>query len=126
MGTIKDLVDLVTQIANSAEGRKIASELLKIQQLTLALQSEQASLHEANIEVREERQQLRDTIRTLEAKIQEMSARTGSVPSDVPMCPNCSTASRPFYMSPVPPDFIDLLNATHECPRCKYNTRVKS
>jgi hypothetical protein len=126
MGTIKDLVDLVTQLANSAEGRKISSELLKIQQLTLALQSEQASLHEANIELREERQQLRDSIRTLEAKITEMSAQTGSGPTDVPMCPNCSTASRPFYMIPVPPDFIEVLNATHECPKCNYNTRSKS
>ncbi len=125
MGTIKDLVDLATQLANSAEGRKITSELLKIQQLTLALQSEQASLHETNIELREERQQLRDTIRTLEAKVQDMSARTGSGPTDIPLCPNCSTTSRPFYMSPLPPDFIDVLNATHECPKCKYTSRSK-
>jgi hypothetical protein len=46
MGAIKDIVDLTTQLSNSVNDRKIATELSKIQTLTLQLQSEQAELHE--------------------------------------------------------------------------------
>ena len=55
MGTIKDIVDLSTQLASKVEDRKIASELNQIQVLILQLQSEQAQLHEKNIELREDR-----------------------------------------------------------------------
>ena len=120
MGAIKDLIDLITQLANSKEGRKLASELLKIQQLVLALQSEQASLHETNIELREARTQDREKISAMEAKIQEPSAKTNTGPADVPTCPNCSSSSKPFYMRPVGRDFVDILNATHECPKCHF------
>jgi len=62
MGTIKDLVDLTTQLANNVQDRKIASELNAIQSLILKLQSEQAILHETNIELREERLSLKERI----------------------------------------------------------------
>ncbi len=125
MGTIKDLVDLVTQLSTSIADRKVAAELREVQNLALTLQSEQAALHEANIALREERQELKDKIRSLEHRIQELSA-TATGPSGVPTCPNCSTVGRPFYMRPVPTDFVEIMNATHECPKCKYNTRVKT
>jgi len=125
MGTIKDLVDLVTQLANSVKDRKIASELNAIQSLILKLQAEQASLHEANVELREERLSLKERIQDLEAKIQELSSASAPGPGGVPTCPNCSTSSKPFYMRPVPRDFVSVLNATHECPKCKYNTKIE-
>jgi len=124
VGTIKDLVDLVTQLSNSVKDRETASELREIQSLALKLQSEQVLLHESNMELREERQSLKDKIRSLEFKIEELSTAAVSAPSGIPTCPNCSTVSKPFYMRPVPPDFIDILNATYECPRCKYNTNI--
>jgi hypothetical protein len=125
MGTIKDLVDLVTQLTNSVNDRKIASELREIQSLALTLQSEQASLHETNMALREERQDLRDNIRDLERQIAALSVTARDAPQGVPTCPNCSTIAKPFYMRPVPTDFVDIMNATHECPRCKYSTWVK-
>jgi uncharacterized protein YbaR (Trm112 family) len=54
MGTIKDIVDLTTQLSNSVTDRKIAAELNKIQSLILSLQSEQADIHEVNMKLREE------------------------------------------------------------------------
>ena len=123
MGTIKDLVDLITQLSNSVKDRKIASELNAIQSLIITLQSEQASLHEANIVLREERLSLRERIQELEAEVEELKSASVSGPSGVPTCPNCSTVSKPFYMRPVASDFVYLLNATHECPKCKYNTK---
>ena len=125
MGTIKDLVDLATQLVNSVEDRKIAAELRGIQTLALTLQSDQASLHEANMKLREEKIELSDKIRSLERKIEELSEARGNGPSDVPICPNCSTTGRAFYMTPVPQDFVGIENATHECPKCKYKARVK-
>ena len=124
MGTIKDLVDLSTQLANSVEDRKIAAELNAIQSLILQLQSEQAGLHETNIELREERLSLKETIQELEAEIKELKSASILAPKGVPTCPNCSTASKPFFMRPVAIDFVHILNATHECPKCKYNTKI--
>jgi hypothetical protein len=40
-----------------------------------------------------------------------------------PTCPNCSVDSRTIFMSPIPEDFVEIENATHECPRCKLKTR---
>jgi hypothetical protein len=47
----------------------------------------------------------------------------GRVLSGALLCPNCSKPNRPFYMSPIPPDFVELENATHECATCKYKER---
>ena len=93
MGTIKDLVDLTTQLAKSVQDRKIASEINGIQSLILQLQSEQASLHEANTKLREERLSLKERIQEIETEIKEMKSASISAPSGVPTCPNCSTAS---------------------------------
>ena len=54
MGTIKDIVELSTQLANSVSDRKIATELNNIQSLTLKLQSEQVNIHEQNMKLRED------------------------------------------------------------------------
>jgi len=120
MGTIKDLVDLTTQLANSVKDRKIASELNAISSLILKLQSEQTTLHDANIEMREERLSLKERIAELEAEIARLKTQAPVGPAGVPTCPNCSTTSKPFYMSPVSPRLINILNATHECSSCKY------
>ncbi len=124
MGTIKDIVDLSTQLANSVQDRKIATELNKIQSLLLNLQSEQAELHEKNIELREERIKLTEKIQILEAELKATKENNIKGPNNVPTCPNCSTANKPYYMKPVPTDFVSILNATHECAKCKYNTKV--
>lgn len=125
MGTIKDLVDLTTQLANSVQDRKIASELNAIQSLILKLQSEQATLHEANIQLREERFKLKERVQELEAEVQRLKSVSPAGPSGVPTCPNCSTASKPFYMRPVPRDFVSIMNATHECPKCTYTVNIE-
>ena len=79
MGTIKDLVDLVTQLANSVQDRKIASELNAIQSLILKLQAEQATLHEANVELREERLSLKEQIQQLKKSNPENKEKPSGV-----------------------------------------------
>ena len=119
MGTIKDIVDLSTQLASSVKDRKITEELNQIQTLTLQLQSEQAQLHEKNIELREGNVSLAEKVRELEAEIVVLNS-SSVAPEGVPSCPNCSTSSKPYLMSPIGPDFKRMLNATHECAKCKY------
>jgi hypothetical protein len=125
MGAIKDLIDLTTKLANSVKDRKIALELNAINLLILQLQSEQASLHEINIELREERSSLKEEIQKLKTEVIRLKSISIAGPSDVPICPNCSTESKPFYMRPVPKNFVKLMDATHECPKCKYNTKIE-
>ena len=71
MGTIKDLVDLTSQLANSVNDRKIASELNNIQTLLLQFQSEQAELHEKNIQLREEILSKKRTIEKLKNQLKK-------------------------------------------------------
>ena len=113
MGAIKDVVDLTTQLANSVEDRRVATELLSIQRLILAVQAEQQDIHQKNIDLREENYALRKEIKTLKAS--PVEAKENS-----PACPNCSTSVKPFYMSKLPKDFENIMGATHTCPRCDY------
>lgn len=125
MGAIKDVVDLLTQLADSVQDRKLATQLSTIQSLILKIQSEYAEVHETNIHLREERLSLKQRIQELEAQVAELTSACSARPTGVPTCPDCSTKSQPFCMRPVPRDFVDLMNATHECPKCKYSMRVE-
>lgn len=125
MGTIKDLVDLTTQLANSNQDRKIATELNTIQSLILSLQSEQADLHESNIQLREERLTLKERIQELENEIQQLQNVRPQGPVGVPTCPNCSSESKPVYMSPLPPKVVKLMNASHLCSVCNYSMKFE-
>lgn len=43
-----------------------------------------------------------------------------------PTCPNCSTPSKPMYLSPMPADFREIMGASHECTRCHYRLAAPS
>jgi hypothetical protein len=120
MGNIKDIIDLTTQLANSVKDRKIASDLNDIQQLILALQSEQADLHEKNIKLREDKLDLNDRIQKLEKEIVILKTSKPQGPPDVPTCPNCSTGSKLVYMSPLPSQFVRITGSKYQCTACKY------
>lgn len=76
-------------------------------------------------ELRKENQDLRDEIHRLKCENENLKAPSLATSPQAPTCPNCSTTGRPFYMRPVPKDFVELENATHECSRCKYKKRVE-
>lgn len=76
-------------------------------------------------ELRKENQTLRDEISGLKERITELTAHPSSVSVNSPPCPNCSTAGRVFYTSPIPRDFVELEGATHECTKCGWkNTKM--
>lgn len=75
--------------------------------------------------LRKENDSLRDEIKGLKEQIDGMKAPSANQTHGIPSCPNCSTAGKAFFMSPIPTDFIELENATHECTRCKYKMMVK-
>jgi hypothetical protein len=52
MGAIKDVVDLTTQLANSVQDRKVASEIFKIQSLILSVQKDDAALVSENLDLK--------------------------------------------------------------------------
>jgi hypothetical protein len=43
--------------------------------------------------------------------------------ANIPICPNCSTSATSTYLNPLPADFIEIENATHECPVCSWKGR---
>ena len=40
-----------------------------------------------------------------------------------PVCPNCSMPGRPFYLRPIPRDFVQIEGARYECSKCGYKRR---
>lgn len=68
MGTIVDLTNLVTRLIDSVQDRKFAGELREIQRMISNLQSEQAVLHERNISLMRENEDLRKSILSLQMK----------------------------------------------------------
>jgi len=126
MGAIKDLVDLVSKLSNSVNDRKLASELNSIQGTIAKLQSEHATIHETNIELREKNLELRERVQQLETENSKLRTAPIAGPTGVPQCPNCSTDVKPFFMKPVAVDFVDILNATHVCSKCGYNSQIEN
>lgn len=68
MGTIKDIIDLVVQLNDRVEDRKIANELRQILSMVGILQSEDAKLHEKNIELLRENQNLAEKLSLMQKK----------------------------------------------------------
>ena len=90
MGAIKDVVDLATQLSESVQDRKFASDLMKIIQLINTIQSEQASLTESNIELMTENSKLKQSITALESDITKLEQQisglqnpTSNISSDI-------------------------------------------
>ena len=77
-------------------------------------------------ELRKENENLRDEIKHLKDENENLKAPSSARPTQAPTCPNCSTTGRLVYMSPLPKDFVEHENATHECSHCQYKTRVVS
>jgi septal ring factor EnvC (AmiA/AmiB activator) len=69
MGAIKDLVDLVTQLNNSVEDRKFASELREIQSMIGTIQSEHAAIHEQRIQLMTENAEHKQVIASLKEEV---------------------------------------------------------
>lgn len=52
--------------------------------------------------------------------IVELKAPIGIDPQSALICPNCLTNDRTVIMSPIPTDFVQIENATHECTKCGF------
>ena len=76
-------------------------------------------------ELRKENDSLRDEIKTLQGRITELEAPAYTNSPAAPICPNCSTTGRPIFMSPLPVDFIQIEQATHECTKCGFKKPIK-
>lgn len=69
MGSIKDIVDLITQLRNSVQDRKIVSELLQIQSYIDSLHSECLQAKERALDYKAENAQLKEDIIEIKRQI---------------------------------------------------------
>ncbi len=58
--------------------------------------------------------------------IAQIATRKPTEDEDPLACPNCTRGGTVFRMSPVPPDFKELVGATHECTNCGFKTTLAS
>ena len=75
-------------------------------------------------QLRKENLDLRDKITELKSKVSELSSQPVQLNVDIPQCPSCSTIQRKQYLSPIPKDFIEIEDATHECTKCGFKQRI--
>ena len=54
----------------------------------------------------------------LAGPVQVMNVTPGM--GDKPVCPNCSTVNRPYYLRPVGAPFRDIAGGDWECSKCHY------
>lgn len=78
MGTIKDVVDLTTQLCNSVQDRKIAAEILQIQSLILTVQKEDATLVSENLDLKKKIFELEKEIFNLQNKILALEEKSSA------------------------------------------------
>lgn len=76
-------------------------------------------------QLRKENDNLRDEINVLKKKVEELSSQAVQPSPDIPACPNCSTTERKTFMSPIPKDFVEIEDTTHECPQCGLKIKVE-
>lgn len=79
MGAVKDLVDLVTQLSNSIQDRKFATELRQIQSMIGKILSEHAEIHEQRIALLTENAELKQIVASLKQKIGELEHQSQSI-----------------------------------------------
>ena len=91
VGLIKDVTDLATQLADRVQDRRFVSDLREIQSMIGEIVSENAGLHERNIELVRENETLRRTIDSIEERIATLESETGSshVTTSTPVEPLC-------------------------------------
>jgi len=75
MGAIKDLTELTEKLANSVQDRRFAGELLAIQRAVAAIQTEQASIVENNIELMKKNGQVQQEIQAERTKVKELEEK---------------------------------------------------
>jgi len=119
METIKGLIDLNTKLTSQVKDRKVVEKLNKIQGLILQVQSEQIQLSERNKTLDDEKNELNKKVKELAAEIVNLNSSTTSA-KGAPACPNCSTPSKPYLMTPLNSSFARVLNATYRCSKCDY------
>ena len=102
------------------------TDILKGLPLNVVLRDKLQQLEKKYDDLEAENNKLNKENRNLKDEIENLKAPSLAGHLQDPTCPHCSTTGRPFYMSPVPKDFVEFENATHECSHCKYKTRVVS
>jgi len=125
MGTIKDIVDLSTQLANSVKDRKITSELNAIQSLTLQLQSEQLVLGETNLELKESLFLLKNELTEVKEERTNLAKKCSGLEKEV------RDLREQLDKKTLSPDFVERLGVlfkrdstgsylpTAHCPDCR-------
>jgi hypothetical protein len=132
MGTAKDIIDLVTQLSDSIQDRKVASELFKIIALANQLQADNFNLQKEVMELKKE-------IQEKQQKLDEKNIKTIFhanllwLPEDPnPYCPACyGTSNKMIHMinfqyQDITRDKTVITKHKLRCPNCKHIAEISS
>lgn len=143
MGSAKDIIDLVTQLSDSIQDRKVAAELFKIIALANQLQSENSNLHSDNFKLQKEIMELKHHFFELKKENQEIQQKLDDknlktifhadllwLPDDdKPFCPTCYDSEHKLihmhsFERQDPRNNQVYKRPGLRCPKCRHVTDV--
>lgn len=84
MSAIKDIVELATKLSESIQDRRFADDLFKIIRLIGAVQFDQVTLAEKNIQLMNDKSALQETVATLESNVTKLKQHISELQNPTP------------------------------------------
>jgi len=117
MGTAKDIIDLVTQLSNNIQDRKVASELFNIISIANQIQSDMFALQKENLDLKKENQEIQKRLDDKNLKTIFHENLLWLMDDNDPYCPVCyDSGHKLIHMHIFPQEF--------KCPICLHWTYI--
>ncbi len=129
MGTIKDITDLLTELAKSIKDRELASKLFDIQALVAQFQSENIELQKEILDLKKDNQILTEKLNNKNQKT-IFHANLLWLPDDEqPYCPTCYDCDRKLihmhnFNAPYTRNRVVLTRPALKCPKCSHIAEI--
>lgn len=129
MGTIKDITELLTQLAKSIKDRELASQLFEIQSLVAQFQTELFQLQKENLELKQENNNLKQELENKNLKIIFHANLLWLLNDEKPYCPTCYDSDRKLihmhgFDSPYFVNNTGYTKPALKCPKCHHIAEI--
>jgi len=136
MGTIKDITDLLTQLAKSIKDRELASKLFEIQSLVAQFQSENTELQKEILDFKRQLFELQQENNNLHQELENKNLKTIFhanllwLPDDEqPYCPTCYDADHKLihmhnFNAPYIQNRVVYTKPSLKCPKCNHIAEI--
>jgi hypothetical protein len=113
MSTVKDIIDLVTQLSDNIQDRKVATELFNIILIANQIQSDMFELQKENLNLKKENQELTEKLNN-KNRITLFHKNLLWLENDKnPYCPSCYDTDHKLI-------HMHTFEGHYSCPKCAH------